>query len=409
MSAAAKAPLSSPDSNTEICLLFARAPFGLAECQGQGEVVAMNPALERMLGGLPKMTRLPHLADLMVPDEGDEGLLREFLQGNRDSIRVNARDSMENGPPLCWTAWRVRGVNGTADAVLALAEDATAELESQGRLRQAERLEALGRLAGGVAHDFNNLLTGVLLYCDLLLAQAEPGHKIRRYAEEIRKAGMQATELVRQLLTVARPSTGEPRLLSLNDVAEGMTKLLARLIGENIELNIHVDPNLGLVRMDPAQAQQILLNLVLNARDAMPDGGRITVETSNCRVQVLPGAGFETARNAAIPCALLRVGDNGCGMDAETRAHLFEAFFTTKAEGHGTGLGLATVYDIVTSNGGLIHVDSAPGCGTRFTVLLPHVPESARNSHKSACDPTEFKPESNVGVFRPAFQHEEKE
>src|SRR5579864_3807924 len=155
------------------------------------------------------------------------------------------------------------------------------------RLRQAERLETVGRLAGGVAHDFNNLLTGVLLYCDLLMASIEPGHRARKYADEIRKAGMQATGLVRQLLALARPADSQPRLLSLNEIAEGMRNLLVRLIGENIELRLRLDSNLGLIKMDSTQAQQILLNLVLNARDAMPTGGQITIETRNGKVQVL--------------------------------------------------------------------------------------------------------------------------
>jgi len=213
----------------------------------------------------------------------------------------------------------------------------------------------------------------------LLMANLEPCHRVRKYAEEIRKAGIQATGLVRQLLAVARPTNCEPRLFSLNDMAEGMRNLLVRLIGENIELKFKLDAKLGLIKMDPTQSQQILLNLVLNARDAMPGGGQITVETSNCKVQVLTDPGIAGSNLASLPCALFVVGDNGSGMDAATRAHLFEAFFTTKA-GKGTGLGLATVYDIVTSNGGLIHVDSAPGCGTRISVLLPLVPESVSSS-----------------------------
>jgi two-component system cell cycle sensor histidine kinase/response regulator CckA len=179
---------------------------------------------------------------------------------------------------------------------------------------------------------------------------------------------------VRQLLSVARPTKYEPRLLSLNEITECMRNLLLRLIGENIELKFHLDPALGLIEMDPTQAQQILLNLVLNARDAMPGGGEITIETRNCKVQVLTDPGQET-HAASLPCALFAVGDNGSGIDEAARTHLFEAFFTTKA-GKGTGLGLATVHDIVTSNGGLIYVDSLPGRGTRFTVLLPLVPEA---------------------------------
>jgi signal transduction histidine kinase len=241
-------------------------------------------------------------------------------------------------------------------------------------LLQAERLEVVGRLAGGVAHDFNNLLTGILLYCDLLMGSIEPGHRARKYADEIRKAGMQASGLVRQLLTIARPPNFQPRLLSLNEIAEGMRNLLARLMGENIELKFCLDPKLGLIKMDPTEVQQILLNLVLNARDAMPRGGGITVETRNCKIQALTESALGTSTRASLPCALFVVEDNGSGMDDSTRAHMFEPFFTTKAS-KGTGLGLATVHSIVTSNGGLIHVQSAPACGTRVSVLLPLDPE----------------------------------
>jgi signal transduction histidine kinase len=216
----------------------------------------------------------------------------------------------------------------------------------------------------------------------LLLANLEPCHRVRKYAEEIRKAGMQATGLVRQLLAVARPATCEPRLFSLNEIVEGMHNFLVRLIGENIDLKFNLDPNLGLIKMDPTQSQQVLLNLVLNARDAMPGGGQITVETSNCRVQVLTASDRAASSTALLPCVLFVVADNGGGMDSVTRNHLFEAFFTTKA-GKGTGLGLATVYDIVTSNGGLIHVESAPACGTRVTVVLPLVPNGVLNSPNS--------------------------
>jgi signal transduction histidine kinase len=295
-----------------------------------------------------------------------------------------------------WTAWRVAGTNGTPDSALVLAEDAPRDREVELRLRQAERLEAVGRLAGGVAHDFNNLLTGVLLYCDLLMAHLEPCHRVRKYAEEIRKAGLQATGLVRQLLAVARPTNSEPRLLSLNEIADGMRNLLVRLIGENIELKFQLDPNLGLIKMDPTQCQQILLNLVLNARDAMPGGGQITVETSNCKVQVLTETKPVSDTAGLLPCALFVVADNGSGMDESTRSRLFEAFFTTKAS-KGTGLGLATVHDIVTSNGGLIHVESAQACGTRVSVLLPLVPQSILSSNEFQ----NLRPETNREVLIP--------
>jgi two-component system, cell cycle sensor histidine kinase and response regulator CckA len=252
---------------------------------------------------------------------------------------------------------------------------ADADREAEQCIRPTQNFEAVGRLAGGIAHDFNNLLTGVLLYCDLLIAdfeanQARPDLPSRKYADEIRKAGMQATQLVRQLMAVARPVNGEPSLTSLNEVVESMRSLLGRLIGENIELKAKLDPNLRSIKMDPTQAQQVLLNLVLNARDAMPAGGQIAIETAGCQVQVLAERG-RASEPTLFPCALLTVADQGGGMDAATRAHLFEAFFTTKTADKGSGLGLATVHDIVTRHGGLIHVDSACGRGTRITILLP--------------------------------------
>jgi two-component system cell cycle sensor histidine kinase/response regulator CckA len=245
----------------------------------------------------------------------------------------------------------------------------------------AEALEMMGRLTGGVAHDFNNLLTGIRLYCDLLTGALENGHRARFYADEIRRAAEQAGDLVQQLLSIFRSGGEEADPLSLNDVAESMRNLLFRLAGAEHELEFRLDREIGAVRMQRARAQQILLNLVLNARDAMPGGGRITVETCNCRVQVLGQSGREGS--PSLPCALLVVEDRGLGMDAETRAHLFEPFFTTKGR-KGTGLGLATVHDIVTRSGGLIHIDSAPNRGTRVSVLLPLMAESEPSSRLQA-------------------------
>jgi signal transduction histidine kinase len=179
-------------------------------------------------------------------------------------------------------------------------------------------------------------------------------------------------------------------LLSLNEVFDSMRNLLVRLVGENIELRFQLDPNLGVIRIDPTQAQQILLNLVLNARDAMPGGGWITVETSNSRIEALVDRGLGPTSKASLPCALFAVEDNGSGMDAATRARLFEPFFTTKA-GKGTGLGLATVHEIVTTNGGLIHVGSQLAKGTRITVLLPLAPET----HLEALPGKDFHPVRN--------------
>jgi two-component system cell cycle sensor histidine kinase/response regulator CckA len=382
MSAATPFPRIPDSADLERRLLFKHAPLGIAQCSHQGTIIAMNPALERILGGTLATLPSPHFGDVAGTDDRGEcrRLFQQVIAGERDSFRIDHQIPGADGRPswVRWTGWRVPGSGGKPDSGLVIAEDTTESRQSEQRLRQAERLEAVGRLAGGVAHDFNNLLTGVLLYCDLLLLGLDPSHHLRRHVEEIRAAGLQATGLVRQLLAVARPQNGEHQLLSLNDVVEGLRSLLRRLIGENIELQFQLDLNLGLVRLDATQAQQILLNLVLNARDALPEGGRITIETTNCQIQVFAQSASESP--AALPCALLAVSDNGKGMDADTRLHLFDAFFTTKAPGRGTGLGLTTVHDIVTRSGGLIHVDSEPGGGTRITVLLPLVPAAALQS-----------------------------
>ena len=256
------------------------------------------------------------------------------------------------------------------DQILLLVLPLAANTNEQESEIQTQRWDAVGRLTGGVVHDFNNLLTGVMLYCDLLLGSLDLRDRRRRYADEIRSAIMQATGLVQQLLVFSRPKSSDARFLCLNEVAGGLQSLLKRLIGENITLELSLDPELGGVKLDPAQAQQILLNLVLNARDALPGGGRITVETNNCVLEPLTG----TASNGRVPafsCVLMMVSDNGVGMDAETQRHLFEPFFTTKDSGKGTGLGLTTVRSIVTANRGLIHFESEPGRGTRVLILFP--------------------------------------
>jgi signal transduction histidine kinase len=357
----------------------------MAQCNIVGRVIGINPALERIVGAeaAPDL-RLAELISVQDPAAANR-LISELSQGHRDNFQIESRSAKSRGKTLRWTVWRSKLGSDASDHILALAEEQPLAQIAEQRL-QTDRLEAVGRLAGGVAHDFNNLLSGVLLYCDLLMAALEPHNRARKYAEEIREASLQATGLIRQLLAIVKPTRSEPRLLSLNEVAESMRNLLDRLIGENIELNFALDPKLGLIKLDPTQAQQILLNLVLNARDAMPGGGRISIETSDCRVQVVANAVDKTCQNASLSCALLTVKDDGTGMDANTRAHLFEPFFTTKA-GKGTGLGLATVHDIVTNNGGLIYVDSELGRGTRFGVLLPlaRTPLSDPSGNENLC------------------------
>lgn len=237
----------------------------------------------------------------------------------------------------------------------------TAEPDHQ--LTEAERMETIGRLVSGVAHDFNNLLTGVVLCSDLLLAGLEKDNRLRRYAEEIRTASDQGAAMIQHLLAIARQRTAEPSLLSLTEVIQSMRALLIRLIGENIGLMIDLATDLRLVLMDPAEAQEIILNLVLNARDALPDGGQICLVTRNRR--------SDSENHSSAWFVELVVRDNGTGMDAPTRARAFEPFFTTKTAGKGTGLGLATVRRFVTQRGGTVEIASEIGRGTEIAVRLP--------------------------------------
>jgi|SRR5579864_463176 len=360
---------------------FEHAPMGLARCTRLGMVTAVNPPMERMVGNRLCSSQPLRLLDLLQREDREEGqrLFQSLITGARTNFQLEKRAPGAEGTAawIRWTMWRVGGGDEASDFAVLMAEDTTETQRIEQRMVHAERLQAVGRLASGVAHDFNNLLTGLILYCDLLLAGLEPGDRLRKYAEEIRGAGLQAAGVVKQLLSVARPRNTGSRPLSLNQITQAMRQLLLHLLGTNIDLDYHLDPELGLVKLDPTQAQQILLNLVLNARDAMPNGGRITVETRNCEVQVLTASGVPGNSPALLPCVLLAISDSGIGMDAETRKHLFEVFFTTKPPGKGNGIGLATVHDIVTGNGGLIHIDSESGCGTRVSILLPQVPEAA--------------------------------
>lgn len=342
----------------------------------------MNPAFERALASEENSPL--RLGDLVCPEERDEiaNLAVEVIEARRDSFRLEAAGTGSEHRSTEWTAWRMRDTGGSAS--LLLVEDFLPDNDGQAdeRLQQRQRWEAVGRLAGGVFHDFNNLLTGVTLYSDLLLAGLEPDNRLRRYADEIRSASMNAAGLIRQLLALARQGSPSPQVLSLNEVVGGMQSLLSHLVGENIDLRYRLAPDLGLITIDLAQAQQILLNLVLNSRDALHSGGGITVETSNCKFQSVTPTVIAESRATAFPCILLVVADNGHGMDAETRQRLFEPFFTTKSAGKGNGLGLTTVHNIVSRNGGLIHVDSEPGRGTRMMILLPRVVEATAGTRE---------------------------
>jgi two-component system cell cycle sensor histidine kinase/response regulator CckA len=289
--------------------------------------------------------------------------------GRRITVEANTKLVYQNGSPI--------GVQG-------IARNITKRKQLEEQLRQSQKMEAIGQLAGGVAHDFNNLLTAINGYCSLALQSLDEGNPIKSYLEEVKKAGDRATNLTRQLLAFGRKQILQPLALNLNDVISDMNKMLRRLIGEDIHFTAKLDPDAGKVLADPGQIEQVLVNLIVNARDAMPQGGTLTLETTDVEFDsgYLSGhVGVQTGNYV-----MLAVSDTGTGMDEETRQRIFEPFFTTKEKGKGTGLGLSTVYGIVKQSGGNIWVYSEPGKGSTFKVYLPRVESKADQLKENIAD-----------------------
>ena len=246
---------------------------------------------------------------------------------------------------------------------------------SEKQFRQAQKMEAVGRLAGGLAHDFNNLLTVIMGHSQVLLTELPEGSTVRGKIEEMQKAGERAAALIRQLLAFSRKQALEPKVLCLNSVVINLDSMLSRLIGEDIQLAVRTEPEQGHVKADPGQLEQVIMNLVINARDAMSNGGLLVIETSQVQLTRTPMHHIRPLSPG--PYMKLTVTDTGCGMDQDTLSHLFEPFFTTKEEHKGTGLGLSTVFGIVTKNGGAIDVWSQVGHGTTFDIYLPRIDPQA--------------------------------
>jgi len=263
-------------------------------------------------------------------------------------------------------------------------EDITERRRLEEQLRQSQKMDAVGRLAGGIAHDFNNLLTAIIGYSQIALGRLDAGDEVRKDIEEVERAGKRAATLTSQLLAFSRRQVIQPKVLNLNTAMAEMERMLRRLIGEDIELATIPDPALGSVKADAGQIEQIVMNLAVNARDAMPGGGKLTMWTKNAdlngnnsgRCDVKPG-----------PYVVLAVADNGIGMEKETLSHMFEPFFTTKPRGQGTGLGLATVYGIVRQSGGHIDVESKAAGGTTFKVYLPRVDDHSEEVRAAVTGP----------------------
>ena len=334
-----------------------------------GHFLEVNGAAVKLYGYAPEEFRTLRLADLECPPE-----MMELGLPSENTPVVNchrAKDGRLIDVELAYHDVLFRG----SDAQLVVIMDVSGRRELEGRLRQAQKMEAVGMLAGGIAHDFNNLLTIITGYSQLILnnlAQTDPN---RHSAEQIMKAGERAAALTKQLLAFSRRQVLQPRVLDLNQLVASLTAMLQRLIGEDVDLRLSLKPDLGRVNADPGQVEQVIMNLVVNARDAMPKGGVLTVETAN--VDLDDGYAGRHIDVKKGPYVLLAVSDNGSGMDDVTRAHLFEPFFTTKGSGKGTGLGLSTVFGIVKQSGGSVEVYSEPGRGTSVKVYLPRIDQPA--------------------------------
>jgi len=264
--------------------------------------------------------------------------------------------------------------------------DLTDRRNLEQQLLQAQKMESIGRLAGGVAHDFNNLLTVISGTTEVVMAELPEGSRHRADLAEVRRASQRAAELTQQLLAFSRKQVFRPQVLNLDSTLKDSERMLRRMMGEDVTLVVRAGQGVGHVRVDPTQLQQVLLNLVVNARDAMPQGGRLVLETSTetiSPIDTLKHPGLQPGEYV-----VLTVTDTGVGMDEATRRHVFEPFFTTKAPGHGTGLGLATVYGIVQQSGGSIEVDSTPGSGARFVIYLPRV----QGEEAAGDDPSPSRP-----------------
>jgi PAS domain S-box-containing protein len=337
-----------------------------------GTIRSWNPAAERTFGWradeMVGQSIFRIIPETLVAEE--HALLARIAEGERvahyDTSRVRKDGRVIR---ISLTLSPILDADGRLVGASSISRDVTSERDLEHRLQQAQRMETLGRLSGGIAHDFNNLLTVILAATDSLGRRLDADEAGRSEVEEIKAAADRAASVTRQLLALGRRQGGERRQIDVNLAIRDLSRLLGRLLDERVRVELALHPDTASIMGDPGEFEQILLNLVLNARDAMPDGGTMTIETANARLD----ASFAAERLALAPgeYVMLAVSDTGMGMDTLTQAHIFEPFFTTKPQGKGTGLGLATVFGIVQRNHGGIYVYSEPGRGSTFKVYLP--------------------------------------
>ncbi len=349
----------------------------------QGTVVEVNRAAE-VLYSRPRAEFVGRLFfDLLVADEREK-VRRRFeavVAGRAPEAQETIALAADGRAVPIEISGSLVEIGGER-LMLAIVRDVSERKLLEEQFRQAQKMEAVGRLAGGVAHDFNNLLTVILGYSDVLNSELPEGHSLHQEVEQIRKAGERAAALTRQLLAFSRTQVLLPQLVDVGEIVTDIDKMLRRLIGEDIDLVTVCDPRTGRVKADPGQLEQVLMNLAVNARDAMPGGGRLTIETHHVDFDEADAREHMSAQPGSY--VMITVSDTGSGMDAETKAHIFEPFFTTKEKGKGTGLGLATVYGIVKQSGGFLRVSSEPGYGTVFKICLPRLEEEPDSRRRPA-------------------------
>src|SRR6266508_3177449 len=364
------------ESEERFGAMFESAAVGTALMELDGTIVSRNRALETMLGyDKDELSGRDYLELVARDDAAAEGhVFAELVRGDRAEYHVERRYVAKNAGSVFGNASvaLVRDARDNPRYAIAMIENATERKELEEQLRQSQKMEAVGRLAGGIAHDFNNVLTAITGYGEIALMRVDQGLPVERAdLEEIRKAADRAAALTAQLLAFSRKQMLQPRVLDANEVVSDIERMLRRLIGEHVTIATVLRPRLSAIKADLSQLQQVLVNLAVNARDAMPTGGRLTIETDE--LDVPPGA---TGPGGAPPGSYvtLVVSDTGVGIPPETLPRIFEPFFSTKGA-KGTGLGLATVYGVVTQSGGFIDVESEVGAGTTYRICLPRVDE----------------------------------
>jgi len=367
----------------------------VAATDREGRVTFLNPVAETLTGWPRKEARgRPASEILKLVDEKTrqpiENPLTRALRERAVAMQERATLISRNGAetPVEHCASPVRDESTGVRGAILVFRDIGKRRQLEEQATHAEKMDAVGRLAGGVAGDFNNVLTVITGYAELLRAEVPASGPLRRFVDEIVFAGERAAALTRHLLAFSRGSTAQPLVLELGSLASNMQPMLRRVLGQNIELILLVSPDAGRVKADPSQIEQAIVNLATNAREAMPDGGKVVIEVANVDLEDGPGS-----KNLGLnpgPYVMMAISDTGVGMDAETRSRLFEPFFTTKSPGKGSGLGLATVYGSVKQSEGAVTVYSQPGCGAIFEIYLPRVNEPvAEPAHKGSAKGSE--------------------